>query len=101
MDAPAGTDSGHQSPCSRCGVTAMISMADTRLEARPWRFVWDCPECEMTSTRSVPRTLVGSLVEMFDRAGGTLVSRREVREFERLELDLFEEFVIEEIYLEA
>lgn len=101
MNAPPGTDSGHQSPCSRCGVTALVPISETRLETRPWRFIWICSECEQTSTRAVPRVLVGSLVEMFDRAGGSIVSRREVREFERLEMDLFEEFVIEEIYLEA
>lgn len=101
MTAPAGTDSAHQSPCSRCGTVLLISLSATRLEQRPWRFVWSCPACGETSVRAVPRHLAPSLVEWYDRAGGTIVSRREVRELERLDLDLFRELIVEEILLEA
>jgi hypothetical protein len=76
-------------------------MAETRLERSPWRFVWECELCEHVATRPVPRTLVGTLVEMFDREGGSKVSRREVREFEAMDLEIFEELIREEIYLEA
>lgn len=101
MTERPGADSAHQSPCSRCRHEALIPMNETRLERRPWRFVWQCRECGETATRAVPRELAPSLVEWFDREGGTVISRREVREFIGLELDLFEEFVREEIYLEA
>lgn len=101
MTGQPGTDSAHQSPCSRCRAVSLVSMSSTRLEERPWRLVWACEFCGYVSVRAVPRALIGTLVEMFDRAGGSAISRREVREFESLDPDLFEEFIVEEIYLEA
>lgn len=97
MTGPDQPGSYHRSPCNRCGVEGFVGFDRTRIEQRPWRMVWVCEVCEATAVRAVPRHLGPSLVLMMDYPGGSVISRREVRELERVDLELFDELVRDEI----
>lgn len=96
-------EAAHDSKCPRCGVSALVAMAVTRLERRPWRLVWDCTFCGSRAVRQVETQFVGTLIEMFDVAGGSQLSLRELHDFRRLrqDADHFEALIREQILDEA
>lgn len=94
-------DSFHRSACNRCGVDGLVTFRDTQIEHRPWRLVWRCEVCGETAVRALPRKLAPTLVLMMEFPGGSRVSRREVSVAERMDLELFDELLRNEILSEA
>jgi hypothetical protein len=76
----------HNGKCENCGVESVVPMRWTRLERRPWRLVWICQVCGRQSRALCPPELV-SVMQGWDRAGGTSLSMREVADMVRVDLD--------------
>lgn len=97
MSALDRPESAHDSPCSRCKIEALVPMRVTRLERRPWRLIWDCSFCDSRSVRRVEPEFVGTLIDLFDVAGGSQLSMRELIDFQRMSEETFEALIREQI----
>jgi hypothetical protein len=86
----------HDSLCRVCRARVPVPLADTRLEARPWRLTWQCPMCGNDASVKVSSEALPVLLKM-DRAGGMPLSKREVDRFARVRQDEFEVALREEI----
>lgn len=86
----------HDGQCHNCGVQIPVPMSRTRLERRPWRMVWWCHVCGRLSRKTCSDELV-SLLEDWDRPGGTVLSMREVADFVSVDLDGLNRAVLDEL----
>ena len=83
---------GHDSICEVCRSEVIVSMAETRVERRPWRLVWRCSVCGSQSRARCPDELVPTFTS-WDRAYGTSISMRELVEFMKTDLSELEKAV--------
>lgn len=86
----------HDAPCLACGARLTVPLSRTRLERRPWRFVWWCEACGDLAQFPAPPDLIGPMRRL-DRAGGAAISVREVRRFEGASAAEWEDAVREEL----
>lgn len=76
----------HISWCQFCNEKSAIPLSLTSLERRPWRVVWQCPNCSKTTSAAVPERFVDEFLDL-DRAGGMRISIREIKAFDKASIE--------------
>lgn len=85
-----------QSPCVGCGVMRFVTLTATRLEGPPWRVWWSCAECGTDSYADCPPQFAVAMMGL-DRAGGTSLSKRELKGFRRVSVRDVNRAIAEEL----
>jgi len=86
----------HDSRCQWCRANVPVLLANSRLEADPWRLTWRCRICGKVARARVHDDALPVLLAM-DRAGGMPLSTREVERFVRASDEEFEAAVWDEL----
>jgi RNase P subunit RPR2 len=91
---PAKT--AHDSRCQWCRANVPVLLADSRLEAHPWRLTWRCRLCGKVARAKVHDDALPVLLAL-DRAGGMPLSVREVERFVQASTGELEAAVLDEL----